>query len=293
MEEVGRGQCCGNAAGNTDLDGRACGIIVHEAPTPECHLVRDQNVLLNTGILLPRVGDGFLGSCFVFRYATTFLTAAHCVKDLAPRDVGVLLPGAPAEYAFGVVNITCHPQADLAVLQVPEVREEQVTWPQYTLFDDRELGVEFTACGYPQEFRHIAHIAVGQPTLRVFRGYVQRFFPHTSHMGYRYFAAELSTPCPAGLSGAPVFNSGFHGRLYGVVAEDVKTSTELESVIEVKDGDKTREELYHNVIHYGVAVWLPAIASWLDQIVPPVSDEEIQRRGANQQRLRKQQQVGQ
>ena len=58
---------------------------------------------------------------------TKILTAAHCVKDLAPRDVGVLLPGAPAEYAFGVVNITCHPQADLAVLQVPEVRAKLAT----------------------------------------------------------------------------------------------------------------------------------------------------------------------
>ncbi len=85
-----------------------------------------------------------------------------------------------------------------------------------------------------------------------------------------------------------MFNSSFHGRLYGVVAEDVKTSTELESVTEVKDGDKTREELYHNVIQYGVAVWLPAIAVWLDQVVPPVPDEELNRRAANQQRLRHQ-----
>lgn len=252
--------------------------------------VREQNVLLNTGILLPRVGDGFLGSCFVFRYPQVCLTAAHCVKGVAPRDVGVLLPGTGQDYVFGVTKITPHPDADLAVLHVPEVREEHVTWPQYTLFDDRELGVEFTACGYPQEFRQVSHLAVGEPTLRVFRGYVQRFFPHTSHMGYRYLAAELSTACPAGLSGAPVFNSAYHGRLYGVVAEDVKTSTELESVVEVKEGDKTREELYHNVIHYGVAVWLPAIASWLDQIVPPVPDEEINRRAANQQRLREQRQ---
>ena len=64
-------------------------------------------------------------------------------------------------------------------------------------------------------------------------------------------------------------------------------------MVEVKDGDNTHEELYHNVIHYGVAVWLPAISSWLDQVVPPVSDEEIQRRGANQQRLREQRQAGQ
>ncbi len=249
-------------------------------------------MLLDTGILLPRVGDGFFGSCFVFRYPDRFLTAAHCVKGLTPHDVGVWLPGTGLDYVFGVATITLHPEADLAVLHVPEVREEHITWPQDALFDDRQLGVEFTACGYPQEFREIAHRAVGQPTLRVFRGYVQRFFPHISHMGYRYLAAELSIGCPAGLSGAPVFNSAFHGRLYGVVAEDVKTSTELESVVKVKEGDETREELYHNVIHYGVAVWLPALATWIDEIVPPVPTEEINRRAANQQRLREQRQGG-
>ncbi len=197
-----------------------------------------------------------------------------------------MLPGASQEFVFGVTTITAHPDADVAVLQVPEVNEEHVTWLQHQLFDDRQLGQDFAACGYPQEFRQIAHVAVGQPTLRVFRGYVQRFYPHTSHMGYRYLAAELSTGCPAGLSDAPVLNSGFHGRLYGVVAEDVKTSTELESVIEVKNGNETHEELYHNVIHYGVAVWLPAIAEWLDRVVPPVPDEELNRRAQNQNRLR-------
>src|SRR6266568_2867656 len=57
------------------------------------------------------------------------------------------------------------------------------------------------------------HYTVGFP------GHVQRFFNHTSHMGYRYIAAELSIGCPVGLSGAPVFNSTHMGRLYGVVAE--------------------------------------------------------------------------
>lgn len=192
--------------------------------------MREQNPFVNTGILLPRGRDGFLGSCFVFRYPNRFLAAAHCVKAVEVRDLAVLLPGASSTRLFEVEAIFLHPEADVAVLHVPGVMESDVTWPQYAIFDDRAWGEEFTACGYPQEFKNVSDLAVGQPTPRVFKGYIQRFFPHYSHMGYRYLAAELSTGCPAGLSGAPVFNSSFHGRLYGVVAEDLKTSTELESV---------------------------------------------------------------
>ncbi len=140
------------------------------------------------------------------------------------------------------------------------------------------LGVDFTACGYPD---------VRNPTLRLFRGYVQRFFAHESHMRYRYLAAELNIGCPVGLSGAPVFNSAHHGRLYGVVSENVRTETEVETELEIEKGvtltDRTQ---LARVIHYGIAVWLADIGGWLDGLVPPLTDEEINRRAVNQQRLR-------
>ncbi len=97
------------------------------------------------------------------------------------------------------------------------------------------------------------HYTVGFP------GHVQRFFNHTSHMGYRYIAAELSIGCPVGLSGAPVFNSTHMGRLYGVVAENVRTETEVETVLEIEKGNVIDRETMARVIHYALAVWLPDV----------------------------------
>jgi trypsin-like peptidase len=232
------------------------------------------NPLHNTGFLLQRESRGVRGSCFVFRYPNRFLTAAHCVDGAAPADLAVFLPSAGT--AFEVAAVIPHPTADLAVLHVPDVQENHITWPHYLVFDDRAWGVDFASCGY---------VDVSDPTLRVFRGHVQRFFNHSSHMGYRYVAAELSIGCPVGLSGAPLFNSTHMGRLYGVVAENIRTETEVETVLEVEKGNVINREKMARVIHYGLAVWLHDVLGWLDQLVTPVSDEEYNRRAANQQRL--------
>jgi len=111
-------------------------------------------------------------------------------------------------------------------------------------------------------------------------------------MGYRYIAAELSIGCPVGLSGAPVFNSTHMGRLYGVVAENVRTETEVETVLEIEKGNVIDRETMARVIHYALAVWLPDVSGWLDELVPPVSEEEYARRAANQQRLLAQERHG-
>lgn len=236
--------------------------------------MRKQNSLRNTGLLLERESRAMRGSCFVFRYPNRFLTAAHCVTETAPGELSVLLPATDTFY--DVEEIVRHPNADVAVLHVPGVSEDDITWPHYVLFDDNVWGVDFTSCGY---------VDVRKPTLRVFRGYVQRFFHHESFMGFRYAAAELSVGCPLGLSGAPVFNSEFQGRLYGVVAENVRTATEVETVLEVEKDNVIERTEQARVVHYGVAVWLPAIAEWLDRVVPPVTDEELNRRAVNQQGL--------
>jgi hypothetical protein len=121
------------------------------------------------------------------------------------------------------------------------------------------------------------------PTPRLFKEYFQRLFRHKSHLGYCYSAVELNISCPGGLSGSAVFNKNFHGRLYGVVTENVKTTTELESVIEIDDDGKQFKESFHNMVNYGVAVWLSDVSGWIDAHVHPVSPEEIARRSNNQQ----------
>jgi hypothetical protein len=244
--------------------------------------MRNLNPFTNTGVLIRRNDNAFLGSCFVFRYPESFLTAAHCVSELEPCEICILLPGSGTSIAFDVDSIKKHDQADIAALQVSNVSESHITWPQERIFDDREWGGDFIACGYPQEYSDLGP----RPTPRVFRGHFQRFLQHRSHLGYEYLAAELSIGCPGGLSGAPVFNPEFHGRLYGIVTENIRTTTELETVLEVERDGKTYRELYHNVINYGIALWLAAISGWLDEVIPPVPQEELSRRATNQQRLR-------
>lgn len=241
--------------------------------------MRNANPIENTGIVKRR-DDVFLGSCFIFRYPGVVLAAHHVVRSYPPDELVVELPGSRAAGAsFAVRKIHPHPKADLAVVEIDAPDEKDITWPVNEIFNDMAYGVDIAAYGYPQ---HWANGAMG-PQPRFFKGHVQRFFEHESHLGYEYVAAELSFSCPGGLSGSPVLNSRFIGRLYGVVTENLKTSTELESVLEVEDDGRKYKESFHNIINYGVALWLPSCAHWLDGIVPPIPHEEIARRSANQQ----------
>jgi hypothetical protein len=52
----------------------------------------------------------------------------------------------------------------------------------------------------------------------------------------------------------------------------------------VDEAGQTYKESFHRIINYGLAVWLPSVADWLDSVVPPVSNDEINRRAANQQK---------
>lgn len=119
-------------------------------------------------------------------------------------------------------------------------------------------------------------------THRVFKRYIQRFFYHESHLGYKYLSTELSSHCPRGLSGAPLFNKKFHARLYGIVTENIKLISEIETVVDVKEGKEHYREQSYSVINYGVCLWLNSVSAWIDAIVKPLSNEEINRRTSNQ-----------
>lgn len=240
------------------------------------------NPMVNTGVILRKKDNAFLGSCFIFRYPSTVVTATHCVKDYSDKEILLVFPGNSVKKVFNVKEIIQHNNADISIMIAPDIHEDDITWPHYTLFDDHSWGEDFTTFGYPQEYVQ----SIPQPTPRLFKGHIQRFFNHNSHLGYNYHAAELSIGCPGGLSGAPVFNSQFQGRLYGLITENIKTTTELETVLEVEENGNTFKELYHNVINYGIALWLPSVSDWIDLHIPPVSSEEINRRAINQQKWR-------
>lgn len=241
--------------------------------------MRNHNPIENTGILIRLSDNAFLGSCFVFRYPEIALTAAHCIGDEDLTNLGVVYPNSRAgERVFQVQGIDVHPTADAAVLKIIPPDEREITWAIYDAWDDRAFGLDVFAFGYPQEW--VA--GAPQPMPRLFKGHVQRFFDHESYLGFSYLAVELSFACPAGLSGSAIVNPTLQGRLYGLVTENVRTSTEVESVLEVDErGDKYKES-FHRIVSYGVALWLPSITNWLDAVVPPLSHEEVTRRGTNQ-----------
>lgn len=241
--------------------------------------MRNHNPVENTGIILDASGGAFLGSCSIFRYPGFVLTADHVVKGRGAEQLVVTFPGSrSASEAFRVRRITAHPKADLAILQIDPPNERDITWANTSTFDDCAYGVELMAFGYPQNWDGSQY----SPMPRLFKGYAQRFFEHESHLGYKYLAVEMNFACPRGLSGSSVVNPSFQGRLYGVVSENVETSTDRHSYTEIDDDGRKYTEVTQNLIRYGLSVWLPSLDDWLNENVPPVSYDEEQRRAKNQ-----------
>jgi hypothetical protein len=218
--------------------------------------------------------------CFLFRYPSVALTAAHCLTDIPADDVVVGFPSSRNRTLFNVSMANRHPTADLAVLSFQGLDERDITWTVNDPFDDAGLGLDFASFGYPVD----AFAPNGSVTPRLFKGYVQRFSEYRSRLGFKYAAAELSIPCPIGLSGAAIFNSEYFSRLYGVVTENIEVATEISSEVQTdSDGSRVRETT-RDVIKYGICLWLPAVKDWLNTQVAPVPQTEIQRRSINQDR---------
>jgi hypothetical protein len=243
--------------------------------------MRSLNSIANSIAIFHKSTKQFLGSGFIFRGASTSLTANHCVGDLKPEEivVSVLVTG---NKVYNVTEIVKHPKADIAILRIAGINEREIGYPKNSIFNDKSYGMDVMSCGFPEE----TSFGKSVPTGRVFRGYVQRFLNYKSHLGYEYHAAELSFRCPGGLSGGAVFNPNFVGRTYGLITENIRTSTILDSIEEVEKNGKIYREHYENIIYYGIALWLPAVEDWIDKIVPPISPEEQNRWGQIQEELK-------
>jgi hypothetical protein len=224
--------------------------------------------LAATGLVIgvPEGGEpAFLGTCFLFRRTTRALTAAHCVGTLEAHRLRLHFPYSGT--AVRVVGVNRHPEADLAVLELEELPDNEKFAPLYgpdPIDPVVSWGDAFGSLGYPEDTgeRGVS------PVARCIRGYIQRFYEHRSHMGYAYRAGEMSVGAPAGLSGGPVLAVTDAMVAIGLVAENRQSTTYLHQLEEIQDGGHTYKETLHSVIQYGAFVVLKAVEEWLDVHAP-------------------------
>ena len=219
-------------------------------------------VLRSTGV--PSERSGFLGSCFAFRQPTHFLTAAHCVSGFSANEISV--QAYHRINATPVSKIHEHPDADLAILELAAAPDE-FTQPFWSGGGGPAcLGLNFIAYGFPES---IFDEKSRTPTPRLFKGHFQRTFWYPSPLGFKYEAGELSIPCPAGLSGGPIFRQRAHQVVLGVVTENLESMKVLESEEEKHHDGQVERNVYRSVINYGVCVLLnDPVMTWLDAHVP-------------------------
>jgi len=213
------------------------------------------------GVWKPR----FLGSCFAFRHSNTFLTAAHCVEGIRPEDLIVECPRARTDYK--AESIDAHPSADIALVRLDEKVWAEGMAPMPGITPDPAWGEDFVAFGFPED---VLGEDPSQPVPRVFKGYVQRVFPYDGPSRYRYRAAELNIPCPAGLSGGPLFSTVISGQVMGLVTENRESATAVGRIEEAISERERITRIERNVIHYGVALVLADVAEWVDELIPAV-----------------------
>lgn len=195
----------------------------------------------------------------------TSLRRRTASEPFGPDDLEVLFPLNHPLVGHPVREIARAPRADLAVLKV----EDHVanTAPVQAFRDysiQHEVGEDFVAFGYPES---VFGVNDREPVPRAFRGYFQRFFMYQSFAGYVYIAAEMSIPSPAGLSGGPVWRP-HTSAVFGVVAENLRSTTTLEAVEEISRPDHTTRTEYQNVVNYGLVVMLHSLSHWLDDVLP-------------------------
>jgi len=205
----------------------------------------------------------FLGSCFAYRSPIHFLTAAHVVRE-CQREAIVFIPGNGL--MCPVQSLEFHPTADIAMMLV-QPHPMNFVEPFVGVGADCGLGDDYFAYGFPEDSRPTG---APRPTPRMFRGYFQRFMKHSSHMGYSYAAGEISTPCPAGLSGGPLFRMVADEFAIGLATENIEAATELhaeENILE--DGKPVRDVITKRVVNYGVALMLRSVEEWINNLIPP------------------------
>lgn len=234
---------------------------------------------LATGAILFAPPDGaweFSGTGAMYLRPYVILTAAHCVPDVAGGRLAFKSPmetdGRLAE------QVIRHPTIDLAAMVISKEAKSPpngvYTEIGHTLVD----GGDFIAFGYPAE--EVTHVP------RLFKGHYQRHFEYRSPDGRKYFAAELSVPAPAGLSGGPVSSAHRPQVLDAIVTANHDSSLVIDSFEEEERNGTVWRAKITRVVPYGIAAMLvPAdVQEWIHTIVD-LADTDQPDIGASLSRL--------
>jgi len=230
---------------------KAVGLIVRIAEGDETRRLVD----------LPKAAS-FLGSCFAFRRAEFFLTAAHVLRGYQLGELRVIC--AADRQLYRIRTIETHPRADVALAVLSDAPQTDPFWNVVS----PHLGEDFIAYGYPEDpFPGLGLV----PTPRIFKGHIQRHIRNykSDSTRYEYDAIELSMPCPPGLSGGPCFKPSSPMTIVGIVTENVDTTKVLDTVEETAGPGYREITKLMSVVRYGVGIDPAGIAEWLDRCVPP------------------------
>lgn len=205
----------------------------------------------------------FVGTSFSFKEAGYFLTANHCIPENLD-SIAIVLPYL--KKTLTATAVARHETADVAILHCDNSKNDLENIETFKLVDiDHLLGKDYITYGYPED---MLGPGKGMPTPRLFKGYIQRWLNHKSYLGYEYKAAELSTACPKGLSGSPLFSPNNFEVVYGLVAENIEVSTERWVEEEESTENSRKQFSYNRVITIGVAVVLDRFIDWINEHIP-------------------------
>lgn len=206
-----------------------------------------------------------MGTCALYVRPNIALTAGHCVSADGVQYAVKTRTATDAWIASGVYR---HAVADIAVLVGRTADTTMSESIQLYSGVDRTLsdGRDFIAYGYPAD-------GANDAVPRYFKGHFQRYFGYRGPSGRDYFAAEMSIPAPAVLSGGPVSAPNTPDKLLGIVTTNHDCYLVVDSYeVEERAGSISRGQI-RRVVSYGVAAMLTAeeFSTWLQSIVDEAS----------------------
>lgn len=198
------------------------------------------------------------GSCFRLWSDNHYITAAHCVSNIAPDELRVM-NCLCSTGDLQCIKIMAHPQADIAVLKV--TGQIPKSFEKFELYDkDFYCGQQIHCFGMVCN----SDGSFVDATQRVIGGITQRDFIHADG-AYESKAIELSVPIPIGMSGGPAFVACKPGVAMGVGIASIKSEVVVSGFEEYENGTLQQREKISEIIRYGVVLRLHTVRDWLHE----------------------------